>query len=245
MDVSPLPFYRLEFAKRAEWRREKDERRSFHGREFKNQKDREDREKHADEQAEMVDILIAAAVAFASDSAIGDFRVTVDIYDAATIEALHVNEVNLTKVRDELRLILEQAYVLPDGRRVFKTEDGLRVFDEHGVEMHDFDPEEIEDWRPRWEPYSDGMELERRLTQEREELHRYQDVLDETRAELDEPGLTEDRLAELRQRLEDEKPDAVKRVLGEDSVPSRTAEAAPGFDPDSLKPDLIGGPVGP
>ena len=46
-----------------------------------------------------------------------------------------------------------QAYLLPDGRRVFKTEDGSRVFDEHSIEVTDFDPETIEDWRPRREAF--------------------------------------------------------------------------------------------
>lgn len=49
----------------------------------------------------------------------------------------------LERVQEDLRIMVDKAYVLPDGRRVFKTEDGMRVFDEHGEEIKGFDPDPV------------------------------------------------------------------------------------------------------
>lgn len=45
------------------------------------------------------------------------------------------NQVFLDAVRERLDVVLSRAHVLEDGRRVFKTEDGSQVFDEHGAEV--------------------------------------------------------------------------------------------------------------
>lgn len=230
MDASPIPFYRLEFARRAEWRRDEDERRLHREKHFKDRKEKEEREKREDAQADAADA-VAAAV-FASDENITEFRAQIDVYDAATVEALHLNEIKLVKVEKELREMLEQAYVLPDGRRVFKTEDGLRVFDEDGNEVEDFDPDEIEEWRTSWEKFDDVRQEQIELLEERAALHEYQGLLDDTREALDQEGLTEEELEGLKKRLEENKPDAVKRVLGEDATPA--PDPRPDFDPATL-----------
>ncbi len=144
MEPAPLRFYRIEFAKRAEWRGE-DERRALD--QFK-QKQKDDRKHEREHEAEQNAFVDMAFVVMATDTELADFNVTLDAYDAATVDALMENEEHLKAVRQELKILLDQAYVLPDGRRVFKTEDGTRVFDEQGVEVKDIDPDAIEDWRP-------------------------------------------------------------------------------------------------
>lgn len=71
----------------------------------------------------------------ASDRQITAFRVKLDRYDEKTVEALMENRVALEEVQKRLDDMLGKAHVLPDGRRVFKTQDGTRVFDETGLEL--------------------------------------------------------------------------------------------------------------
>ena len=88
----------------------------------------EERREQAESRAEDADLLVATAIATSEEIA----RVTakLDRYDVATIEALQLNEEQLAAVQAEIDHLLLEAHVLPDGRRVFKTEDGTRVFDE-------------------------------------------------------------------------------------------------------------------
>ncbi len=156
MQPALLEKVRLEFAKRAEWRREDEQRILDH---IKAEKKRE-REEHEAEEAALADFAFAV---LASEMDIAAFAVKLDTYDTATVEALHDNEVALAKVQEKLRVMLDKAYVLPDGRKVFKTEEGTRIFDENGAEVKDFDPNRIEDWRPRAEAYLAGFEERRAL----------------------------------------------------------------------------------
>lgn len=230
MEVTPLRSYRQEFAKRAEWRRE-DERR------FDQQKLKEesDKKKEREREAEQESLLDTALVAMATDTEFAAFNVELDAYDAATVEALMENEERLDAVRQELKILLDQAYVLPDGRRVFKTEDGSRVFDEHGVEVKDIDPDAIEDWRPHWEKYQNPFEREADLAKQREDILEFQKVTDEARAEAkkagENGGMSAERLEELRRKLADEAPDAVKVKMDKDA-PERGVDIAAAPSPE-------------
>lgn len=209
MLAAPLSMVRLEFAKRAEWHREQERRVLDQIRERQEKRERE----HEAEETAATDFALAM---LASDTDIADFTVKLDAYDAATIEALHENEVALAKVQEELRVMHDKAFVLPDGRKVFKTEDGKRIFDESGVEVKDFDPDRIEDWRPRAEGYLEGFEQRRMLLEERRELHDYLAELDEARERTGEDGLTKGELDDLERRLDEDMPDSVKRHLSHD-----------------------------
>lgn len=111
------------------------------------QRDLRERREQQDEieadEAEFVDM----ALSIVSAEVIADFRVELDTYDEATTAALQDVVERLDIAQQRVDDILEQAHVLPDGRRVFKTKDGLRVFDEHGVELapSEIDPDEIAD----------------------------------------------------------------------------------------------------
>ena len=225
MENMPVHSFRQEFARHARWRREEDRHALNRNNEREEREKARERDRIEDQDAFMD---FAFSFVIATDEQIAAFTVKLDTYDAATIEALMENEQALEQVREELRIMLDKAYVLPDGRRVFKTEEGTRVFDEYGEEITDFDPEQIEDWRPRWERFSDGLEKRDALEAERVEILDYQGELDEARERAAEDGLTEAELEDLELRIEQDMPDAVKRHL--------TGEHSPAPDDDKPEP---------
>jgi len=230
METAPLRPYRLEFAKRAEWKRE-DERRLDQAK----QKEEKDKKEERERVAEQESLLDTAMVVMATNTEMAAFHTELNAYDTATVEALMENEEQLNVVRGELKILLDQAYVLPDGRRVFKTEDGTRVFDERGIEVKDFDPDAIEDWRPRWEKYKNPFEREADLAKQREEILEFQKLTDEVRAETktaeENGGMSRERLKELREKLADVAPEAVRAKMGK-NAPESEAELAAAPKPD-------------
>ena len=172
---------------------------------------REQRERDKDAQdaeAELLDF----AVAMVTAGDIEAFQETLAVYDAATVAALQENAIKLEVVQKKLDAHLAKAYVLPDGRRVFKTEDGSQVFDEFGQEV-DLDtvaPETIEENRPRWESYKAVLDEKRELTAERKEVLGYQEKLDGARERLDRGDLTQDEFDDLREELKADMPAAVR-----------------------------------
>ncbi|MEM8597593.1 MAG: hypothetical protein AAGF76_14140 [Pseudomonadota bacterium] len=123
--------------------------------------------------------------------------------EAANTEALMRNTEALDAVRDRIRDLLEKAFMLPDGRRVFRTEDGTQVFDEDGqaVSPEEIHPDEIDDAYPSWEDYRQEREAEAALEAEREDLLEEQQRLDEAREHLDQGELTAEDLDGLEAEL--------------------------------------------
>lgn len=174
---------------------------------------RERKEEARNDDAELMDLTLAVV----ASSDLAEFRIELDRYDAAAIAALQENERALIEVRERLDAMLAKAHVLPDGRRVFKTEDGLRVFDEHGneVDVAIIDPDMIEDWRPRAEGYLEDLERAEVLNAERDIVIAYQQKLDDAREHLDAGDLTQDEFDRLREDLKLEMPDAVREQIPE------------------------------
>lgn len=172
---------------------------------------------------------IAQAAALATEAQVAAFSAQLDIYDASVIEALRANERELERVGAEVDALLEQAYLLPDGRRVFMTEDGQRVFDENGAEIgpEDIDPREIGDHRPSWEAFRETLDEQSDLTAEREELFDFQSRLDDARDRLDDEGLTSDELEDIGAELEAAMPPAVREIL------DRTGRVGPAQSADA------------
>lgn len=175
----------------------------------------EDKRQRDDRMEAEGDLLEAAVTALATAEQIKVFEVKLDRYDEATVKALQENERQLDIVNEKIEELLGQAYVLQDGRRVFKTKDGQRVFDEHGAELsaEEIDPGLIEDHRPQWETFSEQKMQQRMLMQERGELLDYQERLDKTRERLDDEDLTAKELDDLDKDLMEDMPLAVKRQL--------------------------------
>lgn len=173
-----------------------------------------------DDETEFLDM----AMAIVSSSEIDAFKVDLDRYDTATVEALQENQIELAAVRERMDQLLGQAHVLPDGRRVFKTQDGLRVFDEHGIEVEaaTIDPDAIEDSHPRWEQYKPEFDRANELIAQQTEQLQYQSKLDDARERFDAGKLTRTEFDELRDELKADMPQAVRA-----KIPGMEAEQNP------------------
>lgn len=195
-----------------------DEKRKKRAEEELEELDRQDREKHLatekhekDEQEQQ-----ALEQMLATTQRLADFSSRLDDFDTASVKALMHNGEELDQVRTRLDAMLERADQLPDGRRVFKTEDGMRVFDEHGAELPAdvIDPHSIDDHRPRWEPLKALRADEAKLQEERRAILDYQEKLDQTRARIDKGGITNKELDALDADLKSTMPAAVRDSLG-------------------------------
>lgn len=163
---------------------------------------------------------------FAPPERIEAFTRKLDRYDTATVEALMENRIVLDKVRERVDELLTKAHVLPDGRRVFKTHDGTRVFDEHGAELRAdvVHPDAIDDRKPTWETFKATHDEKLRLELERRELLDYQSRLDDARERVGKDRITEKALDDLGADLDKEMPDAIRRRVVRDK-PDPSAEA--------------------
>ena len=238
MRIEPAISARLEFAKRAAVSREFTQRLEQETRRQEKSRDKD----RAEDRAEMDLLELAQMVVMATDSEMAQFEWKLDSYDAATIEALMENERELQIVQERLEERLEQAIVLPDGRRVFKTEDGMRVMDEFGDEVSPdiLSADEIPDHKDRFEPYWRDHTTRVELVREREDLFEYQGKLDRSRERYQQArdeneggAVSRDFLDELDAEIDAATPDRVKRILGQD-VPEANAEFS--FQQDVSRP---------
>ena len=91
------------------------------------------------------------------------FNRELDSYEKAAKAALEENARKLVEARAKVRAafkeMLDHAHKLPDGRRVFKSKDGTRVFDQDGRQVPSsiIDPREISDRGPPWEIYESAL----------------------------------------------------------------------------------------
>lgn len=122
----------------------------------------------------------AIQTAFAPPAQIAEFKTRLDRYDTKTVEALMYNQQAIDIVQERIDVMLGKAEVLPDGRRVFKTIDGRKVFDQHGQELGAdvIDPMSIDDKKPKWEAYRDSKLEKVSLMEERGQLLDYQGKFD-------------------------------------------------------------------
>lgn len=174
---------------------------------------------HRDKQEDRLDddlMALATEVTMATEARIRQFEVKFDTYDSATVEALMANQVLLDAVSERIQSMLDRAYVMGDGRRVFKTEDGTQVFDEFGkkVGADTIDPNTIGAEHPTWEEVEPEIAERARLIQERRHLLDYQDQLDAARDKIAEGDITVEQLDALDADLLDAMPDAVRAHAG-------------------------------
>lgn len=210
----------------------------------RNDRENEDRNDTAD--------LVDVAMLIVTEAEVGKLRMQIDRYDVATIEALYKNGTALELILKQQEELLTRAYVLPDGRRVFKSKDGT-VFDEHGEELdiETVDPYAIGDHRPSWESYKFLKEQRETLEHERQELLAYQEKLDEAREHLDAGDMTRDEFDRLRDDLTEQMPDAVRARLPElanttPEAPSQETaltfedDMVPTYTPPGMAPGFAG-----
>ncbi|SEL40911.1 hypothetical protein SAMN04487976_1085 [Xaviernesmea oryzae] len=186
---------------------------------------REAEHERVEEKKRDHDTADAIETALAPPRAIIEFRSELDTYDTKTVEALMENRDALDRVEDQIEIMLGQAQVLPDGRRVFKTQDGKRVFDEHGQEIAStvIDATSIDDKKPKWEVFKGVNDEEARLTAERQALLDYQQRLDAARERLDKGEITNAELGRLKADLAETMPEAVRQKLNLENPKTETA----------------------
>jgi len=121
----------------------------------------------------------------------------------------------LALIQDQLDAMLDRAFIMEDGRKVFKSEDGTWAVDQDGNKL---DPEvdsieAIPQTQDTAETYLEALEEKQRLEQERQELHDFQDKLDNTREPSNSDDFSKEELDELEKELEADMPQAVKQRL--------------------------------
>lgn len=164
----------------------------------------------------------------------------VGLHQNAVIEALQDNQERLDAADLLLRQLLDEAYTLPDGRRVFKSEDGTTIIDEHGVQVgrEDIDPDMIDNRYPTAETWLTAKENHQKISQERAELVDYQNKLDQAQTLIDQGGLSDDDFADLDALMTSDVPDAVRSRLPSDDPANRMSSSS---DPD---PSIDSAPAG-
>lgn len=208
--------------RRTEWERE--QRRYA---QLRANKDRQKQRREKEQDA--TDENIGAFAVAATFEEIEAFEVKLDTYDEAAVAALMENREQLDAVQARIELLLQQAYVMEDGRRVFKTEDGTQVFDEHGNEVsHDeLDYDLISDDRPSWESYQTETEYRDALVAERQQIIEFQDKVAAAREETADGEISKDRLEELDADLAASVPPPVRAHMpGMEPLPEPTAAFA-------------------
>lgn len=188
------------------------------------------------------DILgLAAETMMATQIQIEEFKVKLDTYEQATTAALMQNQIALDLVVAQIEALLDRAYVMEDGRRVFKTEDGAQVFDEFGqeVKQDELDFGLIKPSDPTWESFSGLSEERNQLNQERSQLFEFQQKLDDAREKADSGDLTEEGLKDLdADLLEAMPPSVAKQISGVENasvIPDATCLFTANANPATLQ----------
>ncbi len=187
--------------------------------------DHQRREEIADRAEDSALTAVAAATTLATTAQIKAFEVKLDTYDAATVEALMDNQELLDAIDQRLEIIrqqkqglLDHAYILEDGRRVFKAEDGSFVIDEDGqdVSTDEVDFDLING--PSAEGYMSVLSAEAELEEQREttvqqrsDILEIQEKLDEAREEIADGEITEAELEDLDAELMELMPTSVRK----------------------------------
>lgn len=180
------------------------------------QRSNEKREQREREEREHFEEFLAATAA-----EVAAFRQELDTYDTATVQALMDNGQALDETRHARERMEASAYRLPDGRLVFKSDDGRHVFDQRGEELSrdTIEPGTIPDTGPRWTAFKNLTDTESKLVQDRQHLHQFQQRLDDARETVSKGGMTADALAKMDAALQRDMPMGIKERL-----PGATAE---------------------
>ncbi|MGX1499834.1 small-conductance mechanosensitive channel [Labrenzia sp. MBR-25] len=183
---------------------------------IKAREDQERRQREDDKFDNDMESLVSAALA-ATDEAIKEFTAKLDRYDEATVMALMENQRQLDEVNAHIEEMLNQAFVMPDGRRVFLTKDRTQAFDEFGnaVSSDELDFNDITPDKPTWEQWLDLAHQRDELTDERRDILEFQDKVDAAREKASSGKITEKELEELDDELAGAVPQSVRRHMPE------------------------------
>lgn len=182
----------------------------------------------------------AAGMTMATQMEIEQFEIRLSSYEEATVAALIENQERLDAVNVRLLAMLDQAYVMDDGRRVFRTMDGSQVFDEFGQEVSrdEIDPAMISDEHPLWEDYQPAFAVQQALMAERDELLTFQERLDEAREEIADGEISKAELEDLDAELADMMPLSVRQRVPGMEMPEAAPELAATFSRSAEIPQV-------
>ncbi len=177
-------------------------------------KAREDKVQREEAEAKLEENVssFATGIIVATELEIQAFEAKLDTYDAATVTALMENQKQLDTVNAQIEAMLAQAYVMEDGRRVFKSEDGSRVIDEHGkdVSPDELDFDLIDSNLPTAEDFEKNIDISVKLEARKNELVEYQEKLDDARERVSEGHLSAEDIEELNAELLEDMPEPVQ-----------------------------------
>jgi len=218
---------------------------------------------------------LAAEATMATEILIEEFKFkldtydeAIDTYDEAIVISLMENQDRLDEISRrlsevEMRIqdMLNRAYVMEDGRRVFLTEDQTQAFDESRTEVtsDEFDFGLVPKSNPTWETVMKArsekdtlLEDYKAANMERENILEFQEKVDAARERVADGEISKDELDDLDAELSEATPASVKKQVpgfsATDSAPavkaafvananpagvvsSATPEQVPAFDP--------------
>ena len=176
----------------------------------------------------------------ATSEQVARFEDKLDHYDTAIVDALIDNRQALDQAENTLEDIHHRAFVMHDGRRAYKTEDGQQVFDETGSRLGRdvIDPSEISAGAPTWERVRQASENVQLLTAQRDHLLEFQHRVDQAHEQARNGDLTRADLQSLGDDLSREMPEAVRRKLGAPGQEAKPDDllSGEGFNPNSVRP---------
>lgn len=209
-------------------------------------KERDEKRKDIEEQRADDAMSLAADIVIAAQEEIEAIRIKLDRYDEANVRALMLNQEKLDAIDAQFLELLDRAYVMSDGRRVFLTEDGTRAYDETGKEVtrDELDFDLIPKGSPTWEQHQEMMRRRQEAMRERERILEFQRKVDRARDCLDEGAIPKSELDELDADLEAAMPSSVRAQMRQSDKAANavrlnaefSARAAPDLSARSLRP---------
>jgi len=216
-----------------QWEAERHRKRA----QIRQREDKEKREAKAErDDQNALDAL--GSIEQATPQEIEAFKADLTTYETATVAALMDIDARLEALQNQLDPLLLQAYQLPDGRYVFRTNDGTQVYDQNGslISPDSLDPNLIPTSAPTWETVQPIFAEQKQLKAEREELLTFQEKLDEAQDQLNQGEITQAELQALKTDLEASLPPGVKAQLP--ATHPQAGQAVATSDPTAATPNL-------
>ena len=198
------------------------------------------REDIAEEVAENSTVTaIGVSVIIASEIQIAKFEAKLSLYNEATTTALMENQIEfealqkrLVEIESRLEGVWQHANIMEDGRRVFLKADRSQAYDEFGKEVsndeysYDQFPDShvpVDEFLPDLIARGEIHDAMSNNRQERDKIHKFDDLKNHHREEFAKGGITEDRLNEMDAELLDAMPPSVSAHLPEEMRPALNA----------------------
>lgn len=162
------------------------------------------------------------------------FMWELDIEDRAADMALADIAREIEANRRECENLLENAYRMPDGRRVFMTEDGTAVYDEDGNRLSAADAANLPKNELRrhssWEQMQANADEHARLEREQQDIVRYKQEGQELKERAESGDLSPEEFADIERRRQETMPERMRPYADH----LRTTTPEPSQHPDVL-----------